>query len=373
MEYVVISIVVFAGIPLLQWLFNVWQYRKTKKIESDEKLRKVSVLIPARNEEKNIRKVLESVLAYSSPDLEVIVADDHSSDQTVEIVDSMAQVDSRLKLVHTPDLPNGWGGKMHACHHLAKSASHPWLLFLDADVKITSDAIPRMVMRAESVNADMLSGFPNEITKTLGEKLLIPLIHFVLLGFLSILRMRKFRSPAYAASCGQVILCKRDVYFEVGGHAAIKDSTHDGLDLPRQFRSKQKFTDLADLSDVIECRMYHSTWGTMVGLEKNAKRGMGSPQLIFIFTFMLLGGQVLPWIMLVIYRCELSLTHYYMLLGSGLSGYLIRFMHCALYKCSWIGALLHPIGVCVLMGVQWTAFIRNMLGIKPTWKGRKVA
>ena len=158
-------------------------------------------------------------------------------------------------------------------------------MFIDADVTIAPSAISRMLAEVQCRKVKFLSGFPYQITGTIGEKALIPMIFFILLSFLSVRRMRKSVKPAYAASCGQIMLIEQSIYRQTEGHKATKHSCHDGLDIPRMLRRNQVKTDLADLSDIITCRMYHSTWDTCKGLEKNAKYGLGSPRLIFVFTF----------------------------------------------------------------------------------------
>lgn len=369
LDYTILAIFIVIALPVfVQWLRNVGVYTPANKAKYTSK--KVSVLIPARNEEDKIAKIIEAVLESDVEDFEVLIGDDHSTDSTAQIVEDFAARDSRVRLIAIPELPENWGGKMHTCWNLSEAATGGWLLFLDADVSLTTTAISSMVSEAEKRNVALLSGFPQELTGTFGEKLLIPLIHFVLLGFLSIRRMRGSLSPSYAAACGQIMLFDTEMYRKVGGHKTVSSSCHDGLDIPRLFRRHQLKTDLVDLSDSFTCRMYHNLWDTLVGLEKNAKYGMGSPQLIFVFTFMLLGGQVLPWVLL----CVPGVTMYQSiaLVVLILMGFIIRIMQCYYYKCSWLGALFHPVGVIVLLSIQWVAFFRNIFGFKSKWKGRSI-
>jgi len=369
LDLFLIALFFITVLPIVyQAVRNASAYRKCEQLSHRGEL--VSVIIPARNEESNIETILKTIIASEYPNLEVIVGNDHSTDATEVIVNRLAELDDRIKLVQLPDLPNGWGGKMHACWATAKYASGRWLLFIDADCQVSNSAIGSMVAEAEHRDVPFLSGFPYQETKTFGERLLIPLIFFVLLGFLSIRKMRKKIEPAYGASCGQVMLISADAYNEVGGHEAIQNSCHDGLHMPRLFRSHQKKTDIVDLSDSIQCRMYHSTSETIIGLSKNAKYGIGSPSLILVFTFMLLGGQVLPWILPFIFKMQL----YQVLacIGMGLCGYLIRVIHCVQQRCSVYGAILHPVGIVGLMTIQWVALLKHLCGVKQTWKGRKI-
>ncbi len=135
-------------------------------------------------------------------------------------------------------------------------------------------------------------------TGTLVEKLVIPLIHFVLLGFLPLARMRRSRHPAYAAGCGQFFLARRSAYEAAGGHTAIQGSLHDGITLPRAFRAAGFRTDLCDMTEIATCRMYQSARDVWLGLAKNATEGLASPGMIVPATAFLLGGQVLPFALL---------------------------------------------------------------------------
>jgi len=368
-DYILIGVLFVAVLPVLcQAIRNVSAYKKCRELETSGSL--VSVIIPARNEDANIEKVMRSVLASDYSSIELIVGNDHSTDKTQEIVEKLIQEDTRVKLSQIPSLPEGWGGKMHTCWQASRSAEGDWLLFIDADVTIEPLAVRKMLGEAEERKVPFLSGFPKEETESFGERLLIPMIFFILLGFLSIRRMRKSAKPEYGAACGQVMLIEKKSYLLTGGHSAVKGSCHDGLDLPRMFRRNELMTDLVDLSDMMSCRMYHSTWSTCVGLEKNAKYGMGKPPLIFVFTFMLLIGQVLPWVLPFI--LEVTLQQTLLSFGLGLAGYLIRGIHCSIHGCSWIGAVFHPLGVIGLLAIQWVALVRGVIGVKSKWKGRTI-
>ena len=213
-----------------------------------------SVLIPARNEESTIANAVRSVLRNQGADFEVIVLDDDSADQTAQIVRALANDDGRVHLATAPPLPAGWCGKQHACHVLAHLAQHPLLIFMDADVRLKPDALTRMSAFMEQSGAALASGVPQQETRTFSERLLIPLIHFVLLGFLPINRMRASRDPVFGAGCGQLFVARREAYHSSGGHSAIRATLHDGPKLARVFRAAGFATDLFDATCIAECR-----------------------------------------------------------------------------------------------------------------------
>jgi hypothetical protein len=339
---------------------NVWIYRTPGVV--DGRLPRISVLIPARNEEQNIRQAVESATASTGVELEVVVLDDHSSDRTAAEVRSIAARDGRVRLHSAPPLPAGWCGKQHACHVLSKLATSPVLCFIDADVRLAPDALVRMAGYLENSGAALISGFPQEKTGSWFEHLLIPLIHFVLLGFLPIDWMRRGTMPAYAAGCGQLMVVRRGAYEASGGHAAIRGSLHDGLNLPKVFRRTGLRTDLFDATSLATCRMYSTAREVWTGLAKNATEGLGAPSRILPFTLILLAGQVLPFALL---------SNGFVPVMAAACALAPRIAACLIFRQPLLGALLHPLGILGLLSIQWYALICRLARRPASWKGRE--
>jgi hypothetical protein len=367
-----IAALLLAAYPALLFRANLRQYLPPPElvIPPGEAPPQVSVLIPARNEERAIGAAVEAALASTGVDIEVVVLDDHSEDGTARVVRELAARDSRVRLVSGPPLPRGWCGKQHACAVLGREARYSLLLFVDADVRLAPTGVARLVAFQRASNADLVSGVPFQETGTLLERLLIPLIHFILLGFLPLARMRRSRSPALAAGCGQLFLARRSAYEQVGGHGAVRTSLHDGLTLPRAFRQAGLMTDLCDATDVASCRMYRSAGEVWFGLAKNATEGLARPLLIGPATLLLLGGQVLPMLLLGV----AGVTQDAVAVGPALLAtvllYYPRAVGISRFRQSVAGALMHPLGVTLLVMLQWFGLLRTTLGRPATWKGR---
>jgi hypothetical protein len=284
-------------------------------------------------------------------------------------VHEFAAVDARVRLEQAPTLPSGWCGKQHACHILAQRARNHLLVFIDADVQLAPDALARMAAFLETRHLALASGVPQQVTDTLLEKMLIPLIHFVLLGFLPIWRMRRSPKPAYGAGCGQLFIARAEAYHVAGGHAAIRASLHDGLKLPRSFRRAGFSTDLFDATEIATCRMYQTAAEVLAGLSKNAHEGLATPVLIGPWTILLLGGQTLPWALLA---CASSLNEQTIIIAAiaAALSLLPRWLAALRFRQSWLGALLHPLGIILFVGVQWWSLARRLSKKAPSWKGR---
>jgi hypothetical protein len=372
-----------AALPAVLFCMNLRRYREPQDGGPTEAV--MSVLIPARDEELNIGACLESVLASVGVKLDVLVMNDASTDRTAEIVSAIASGDGRVRLANALPLPSGWNGKQHACWLLAQETTAPLLLFLDADVRIGPDALACCAAQMQTSRAALLSGFPRQITIGWMEKLLLPLIHFVLLGFLPMGRMRRTTKPAYSAGCGQFFLVERDVYFASGGHAAIRETRHDGLRLPELFRRHGFRTELVDLTSLAEVRMYDSARAVWMGLAKNATEGLGSPARIVPFTLLLVLGQIFPlfaamgWIVVCASVLAIGARFDQPLLAGAVSvaivlalagSYVPRLLAVRRFRQPLLSALLHPLGVCLLLVVQWYALARQVFRRPVAWRAR---
>lgn len=370
MTWLASTALVLAAVPA--WLLwrNLRLYRPAPAFQEHpaKPLASVSVLIPARNEERNIAEALTSVLANEGIRFEVVVLDDGSQDRTAALVGEFAQRDSRVRLAAAPPLPTGWCGKPHACHVLAGLAKHPVLVFMDADVRLDRHALQRMVAFLEGSGADLASGVPRQITRTGMEKLLVPLIHFVLLGFLPMGRMRASRDPSCGAGCGQLFIARADAYARAGGHAAIRQSLHDGIKLPRQFRAAGLVTDLFDATDIARCRMFERAIDAWNGLGRNATEGLAAPKMIVPATVMLFGGQVLPWVLMPL--AGINPLAGALAGAAALLSLAPRVSAARRFRQSAWTVLGHPLGILLLLIIQWQALSRLLSKRPSSWRGR---
>jgi glycosyltransferase involved in cell wall biosynthesis len=362
-----------AAVPALLYLWNEFLFREPPDIASCVEYStpptQISVLIPARNEERGIAACLESVLASCRVEIEVIVLDDHSTDRTSEIVRELMAKDSRIRLESAPELQAGWCGKQAACYALSRLARCDIFTFLDADVRLEPNALARMARFLQTSGSALVSGFPRQETGTFLEKLLIPLINWLLLCFLPLWAMRRFRWAAFGAGCGQWFMTTRAAYEKVGGHAAVRSSLHDGLTLPRAYRRAGFMTDICDATNLATCRMYRSASAVWFGLAKNAREGMAGSRQILFWSVLLFCGQVMPYVfgflafVLPFGECVPGLRALVLVV-------VVRGLMAARFGGSWVGVCFHPPAIMLLLAVQWYALFRAAIGKPVGWKGR---
>lgn len=366
-----------AALPAALSLANMRGFRRAPEPPGAGPRPRVSVLVPARNEAGVIERLVGDVLASNGVDLELVILDDDSTDGTADIVERLAARDARVRLVRGGPLPAGWCGKQHACWQLAQAATHETWVFLDVDVVPSPDAIRRSVAFLDASAAALVSGFPRQVTGSFLEWLLLPLIHFVLLGFLPLARSRQDRSPGLAAGCGQWFVTRRAGYERAGGHAAIRASLHDGIMLPRAYRRAGLATDIFDASDIASCRMYSRSLDVWRGLAKNATEGIGAPATILPFTFLLGAGQILPFVLAAAglatgWEAWPAWGIAAAALACGLA-LLPRLAEAVRYRQSLTSALAQPLAIAVFLAIQWYALARKALGLNTTWRGRSLA
>lgn len=339
---------------------------------------RISVCIPARNEERNIGEIIRDLLAQSHQNLEVLVYDDQSTDATGRIVADLAAADPRVRVVPTVPLPDGWNGKQHACYRCSQHASGEWLLFTDADVRFAPTAIAGALASAHQRGAAMVSTFPRQITGSLGESLVVPMIFFILLSYLPLPRMRTTKDPNASAACGQFLFVRKDAYDAIGGHTAFRDTMHDGVKMPRALRRAGYQTDLFDGTAECSCRMYTGLPATWRGFTKNAFEGLGSIGLLVFITVLHLVGHVLPWLLCLAALAQTTLSTTIIPIPTTaliFAGWCVgcQLIHRALlatrFRQDWRAVALHPIGILLMTAIQWRSFYLHITG-KRSWRGR---
>lgn len=262
-------IVLFLLFGLITALVNYLTVRRFDQYPKTGLTPRVSVLVPARNEERNIEACINSLLEQDYPDYEVIVLDDHSTDETSRILTRLAGTDSRLKILTGTPLPGDWLGKHWACHQLDQVAAGELILFVDADTRHTPDMLMDSVSTLFAERADLVTAFPKEEVVTWGERLLVPIIGFGIFTFIPIRLVQRLRLAALSVTIGQFMLFRREAYDAVGGYEAVRYEIVDDMVLGRRIISAGLEWRLMDGTRHVSCRMYRSFWEAVGGFSKS--------------------------------------------------------------------------------------------------------
>lgn len=274
-----ILVIVQFLVVLINFLFRQRMSNTKKEIEQ-----LVSILIPARNEEKNIEKILKDLIIQPYSNIEIIVCNDQSEDNTRNIVEKMMIQDPRIKIIDSSKLSDGWLGKNWACYQLSKEAQGEYYLFLDADVRVYNLLISKSVHHLQKYHLGLLSIFPKQIMITLGEYCTIPLMHYILTTLLPLVLVRVSKFSSLSAANGQFMLFDAKIYHQHQPHLLMKGEKVEDIKIARNFKSRgEKVACLTGVEE-ITCRMYDNYKEGVSGFSKNMVTFFGNSYLLaFIF------------------------------------------------------------------------------------------
>lgn len=340
----------------------------------------ISVIIPARNEEKNIQRCVEAVLAQDYPNFQVLVLDDRSTDSTTAILTELSKDESRLFILFGKELPEGWAGKPHALHQAARSATGEWLCFVDADTFLEPNALSAVFHAANKTGADLYTMMTFQILETFWEKVIQPIVFTAIsTGFSAHQINDPKRRPAMAN--GQFIFIKRTVYDAVGGHEAIKNQIVEDKALAEQVKWNGYRLIMANGYALAKTRMYTSLATIWQGWIKNIYLGLNdnvSSRLLgvfgaFVATMLTVFMPFWPLLCLAWYftgggvLALLALGE--SLLAWGIIFYLRAQVAHAMQISRWY-ALTTPLGTAVFAAMMFTSTWRSLSGKGITWKDR---
>lgn len=354
-------------------LFNalVWPRGHATKNLPQKFPPKISVLIPARNEERGIERAVRSVFKAGTPIHELIVYDDGSTDQTPQILTALQAEFPKLRVEKGIGLPPGWVGKPHACHRLAGFAQGELLVFLDADVEVLPGGLDRLLGLFAEKKAELVTAVPRQITKTFTERLVLPLLHLTYASWLPTPLVWLTHDPRFLAANGQVLAVRRETYDAIGGFEAVRTEVVDDMAFCRLAKKARRRVVFADGHHIAQCRMYTSARGVWEGFSKNLYEGVGAHPVgllgvIFLYTMTF----ILPYILLAISPIWPAL--FAPALAGLLANLAIRILLTIRHHHPPEGILLHPVAVVVLLAIAVNSWRWHQKGAI-VWSGRTYA
>lgn len=288
----ILDVVVIA--MLAHTLVNAALLRRTPRgMSVDER---VSILMPMRDEASRLEPSLRAVLDQRGlAQREVVVYDDGSRDGTAGLVSRIGG--GAVEVMSGGPLPSGWLGKPHACSQLARAASGTVLVFVDADVVLTPDAVAGAVSLLRKREVAFVSPYPRQIAKSWLERLVQPLLQWSWLTFLPLRIAERSRHMALAAANGQFLVVDAAAYARAGGHDAARDEVVEDVALARALVRSGGRGMFVDGHAVASCRMYDGPRSVTSGYAKSLWRAFGSPAAAIAVTALLLTLGVLPWVL----------------------------------------------------------------------------
>ncbi|WLR47139.1 glycosyltransferase family 2 protein [Halobacillus litoralis] len=327
----------------------------------------VSLLVPLRNEAGNVEGLIRSLRSLTYPDLEVILLDDHSEDGTLDKLNEQVADDERFSVIQGKELPEGWNGKVHACHQLSQAANGECYLFLDADARVAPGTIQQALAMMQQKKASMLSGFPNYPNNHFLSHMLVPLQHMVVLLHLPLFVANHTKKPMFTAACGIFIIIDRKAYEAIGGHASVKDSLVEDVHIAREVKKHGYKMILANITKSVLSYMYVSGKETWEGFKKNVYTGIGRSVGMVLF-------------LTLFYAVVFLAPACFAIVGlvTGDFAFLLPYLLTVAFKMYvdartghplWLSFLL-PVAVVLLISIMMASMFVHKRGEKYQWKGR---
>ncbi len=354
-------ILIYWAAALLNTILNLLLIRRVRPRVLDRQPF-VSVIVPARDEERSIEATVRALLAQDYPAFEVIVVNDRSTDATGAILASIA--DPRLIVVDNEEPPPGWLGKPWALHHGSRRARGELLLFVDADILYTPPALRAVVGEIERSGVTMLGLFPHLEMHGFWENVAMP--NLPMLGFtvLPTWLGDRLAVTTLAIGGGTGNLIRRVDYESIGGHEALQAAVIDDIGLARHVRRSGRHTELVRAEDLVSVRMYHGFAEVVRGFTKNAFATIDRRYVAGILGLLVsVLVNVFPYIP--------ALTgNRLALISVGLITLTRIILFSALRYPLWSALLLHPLQILlwtfIMVRSMWITGVRRRL----TWRGR---
>jgi len=349
--------------------YEIWRFTLASEIFDGPM---VSIMIPARNEEQNIERCLDSLRNQIYKNYEILVLNDNSTDNTLEILNRIAAADSRVQVFNGKPLPDDWYGKPFALYQLTQQARGEIFIFTDADTIHTPTSIAWAVTNMLGLKADLVSGYIGQKFESFGEIITVPLMFF-LTGFAIPLFLNRFINIHwFSTAIGQFIAVKRTIFKVIGGCESFKKRTSEDIYMCRYIKKKGYSTRFLNITEHVKCRMYNGYHSAVEGIGKNIFDFLGKNSvllfflMIVIFFFLFLPFPLLllciayssPWTLHILVVVILhTLTWLFMFLGQRLN---------------WWYGFLWPLFFLNLLYIAAWSWFRTVSGKGFLWKDRVV-
>lgn len=352
---------------------DITDYKLLPEIKKENPL--ISILIPARNEEKNIKECLLSLIKQDYDNIEILVLNDNSTDDTARIVRDVSVTYKNVKLINGRPLPEGWTGKNYACYQLFKESKGKYLFFTDADTIHKKESVTSAVSCLVQEKLDLLSACPEQVMKSFHERMVINLTNFQIL-IPPLLFIRRSKIPVFGSGIGSLMIVKRDIYRDMGGHRSIKNSCVEDTAISKLFiRKGYKFM-IFNGRKIYSTRLYDNFREIYEGFCRiflgnfNSRLGVSSIILV-MFVFFLLPFILLAMLPFIEFRTNiLFYSSLSLLLFQILIILLTRTMAKIKINGKIIDIFLHPVSIAYMVFMNFKLLFQKKEKSQVRWKGR---
>jgi chlorobactene glucosyltransferase len=372
----VFQIIITAALALflLNLILNL-KSLKTPRSDSEvpESKPLISIMIPARDEEANIRACLESLQKQDYPNYEILVLNDNSEDHTAGIVAEMAARDKRIRLINGQPLPEGWAGKPFACYQLAQQARGSWFLFVDADTTHSTYMLRGVLALALKLKVSLLSGFPRQLANSLPQKIAVPLIYFLIISWAPLWWIHRSKSQRPSVAIGQFLMFPREEYWRIGGHHVVKNRILEDIWMGIEVGRHGGRHVAVDLSSVVSCDMYPTPGAMWRGLVRCVYSVTAiSPLMLLILIIIACYCYIGPfyWLWNGLFVLKAPFIWCTLVVTQVLAIFFMRFLVDTRFKSSVLSTWLHPIGITYILVIVIYSIYRWVTGAGVSWKER---
>ncbi len=283
-----LRVMIFVSVQLLIAITNSILMKRGDKFEKSNSQAKVSMLVPTRNEERTIKQCVQFLLSQTYDNLEIIVLNDDSTDQTAEILNRIKS--PKLRVIGGKDLPGGWIGKSWACEQLSEQAGGDYVLFIDADTILEPDTIRCAMSVMTQEKLDLLTLMIKNQTASFGEQITVPFATYSIFTILPLAIPYLFpRSQTFCTANGKFMLFRKQFYDKIGGHRSIFDNAVEDIALAKLVKKNSGKWRMYDGSKLISSRMYDSFQEAYQGFTKNYFALFNYRLLVALFVWFWIG------------------------------------------------------------------------------------
>ncbi len=335
---------------------------------------KVSVLVPARDEEQNIARCLESLVDQSYKNYEIIVLDDQSSDHTWRIITEFERkYPGLVRAVKGKNLPGeGWTGKANAMQQLSGYATGDYFLFTDADTVHGRDSVAWAVTNTERHRVDFVSGFVRQDLQSFGEQFIVPATYIMTALILPLWLIPNTKASWLSFAIGQLIIFKRKAFESIGGYSSISGHISDDIFIARELKRAGFRTIFLDISRYVTCRMYEGYAASVKGMSKNIYDYFKNKPVFFAVALTVLVLFALFPLYLLVLRVLTGGTPIQHTELSVLAFALAWSLTLYDRGLQWWVPLLYPLLFLNLLYMAWRSFGKAAAGKGVVWKGRTI-